>query len=162
MAISTRCIRSSPQQSQTKFFHSLLWYYWRKTRVTQKFCGIVPKCEDFKDIRTVFSKKNRNSKIFVLEKNFCPKKAASWWVTTFRKKIFGSDPPKRPRGGYFKDFRLIFIILGFKGLKIGQKRKVLSQISCTWMKYNIIIQKKNRLSPQTPPGGRKLGNLREI
>ena len=152
MAISTRCIRSSPQQSQTKFFHSLLWYYWQKTRVTQKFCGIVPKCEDFKDIRTVFSKKKRNSKIFVLEKNFCPKKAASWWVMTFWKNIFWIGPPKTPPRGYFKDFRLIFIILGFKGLKIGQKRKVLSQISCTWMKYNIIIQNKFIGPPDAPWG----------
>ena len=40
------------------------------------------------------------------------------------KKFSWSDPPKRPRGGgYFKDFWLIFIILGFKGLKIGPKKE---------------------------------------
>ena len=30
------------------------------------------------------------------------------------------------------------------------------------MKYDIKIQKKIRRTPQTPPGGRKQGNLREI
>ena len=78
----------------------------------------------------------------------------------FGKHFFWSDSPKRPQRGYFKDFWLIFIILGFKGLKIGQKRKILSQISCIWTKYNVII-KKNSSDPQTPHGGRKRGNLRK-
>ena len=80
---------------------------------------------------------------------------------TFWKKNFFVGPPENPQGGYFKDFCLIFTILGFKELKMGQKRKFLSQISCILMKYDIIIQKKFRRTPQTPPEGRQRGNLRE-
>ena len=68
------------------------------------------------------------------------------------KKIFLVGPPKKPPGGYFKDFWLIFIILGFKGLKIGQKRKILSQISCIWTEYNVIIKKNSSEPPDTPWG----------
>ena len=80
----------------------------------------------------------------------------------FLKKKFWSDPPGPAQGGYFKEFWEFFVILGFKGLKMGQKRKVLSQITCIWVKYNIIIQKKIYQTPHTPPGGRKRANLREI
>ena len=48
----------------------------------------------------------------------------------FLKKIFLIGPPLTPQGGYFKEFWEFIVILGFKGLKMGQKRKVLSQISC--------------------------------
>ena len=77
----------------------------------------------------------------------------------FLEKKFFCRTPRKPPGGYFKDFRLIFTILGFKELKMGQKRKFLSQISCILMKYNIIIHKKIRLTPQTPHEGRQWGNL---
>ena len=74
-------------------------------------------------------RKKWNPKILVLEKNFCHKKVASWWVMTFWKKKIFCRTPRKPPGGYFKDFRLILTILGFKELKMGQKRKFLSQIS---------------------------------
>ena len=48
----------------------------------------------------------------------------------FLKKFFLIRPPLTPQGGYFKEFWEFFVILGFKGLKMGQKRKVLSQITC--------------------------------
>ena len=46
-----------------------------------------------------------------------------------KKKFFGRTPLPPKNGVFFKEFWLFFIILGFKGLKMGQKRKVLSQIS---------------------------------
>ena len=67
----------------------------------------------------------------------------------FDKKIFLVGPPETPRRGYFKDFRLFFIILGFKRIKMDQKREVLSQISCIRMRYNIIVQKKIHRTPLT-------------
>ena len=48
----------------------------------------------------------------------------------FLKKKFFDRTPLTPQGGYFKEFWEFIVILGFKGLKMGQKRKVLSQISC--------------------------------
>ena len=119
----------------------------------EKFCGEVPKIAYFKDFRAFFQKKIQNPKILILEKYFCHQKVASWWDMTFWKKKFFVGPPKTPQGGYFKDFRLIFIILGFKGLKMGQQRKVLSQISCIWVKYNLIFKKKNSSDPPDSPWG---------
>ena len=60
-----------------------------------------------------FLEKDRNPKTLVLEKNFRPKK-----VMTFCKKNFFwlDPPPKTPR--VFKGFS----ILGFKGLKMDQKK----------------------------------------
>ena len=47
-----------------------------------------------------------------------------FWSDDFLKKIFfWSDPPPPPPGGYFKEFWLIFDILGFKWYKMGQKIK---------------------------------------
>ena len=40
-----------------------------------------------------------------------------------KKKFFGQTPPRTPPGGYFKEFWLIFDILGFKWYKMGQKIK---------------------------------------
>ena len=84
-----------------------------------------------------------------LENNFCPKKVAAWWVITFWKKILvGTLGP--PGGGDFKEIWLFFVVLGFKGLKMDKNRKVLSQISCIWMNYNII--KKFIRRPKCPLG----------
>ena len=74
-----------------------------------------------------------------------------------RKKFFPT--PQKPPGGYFKDFRLIFTILGFKELKMGQKRKFLSQISYIWMKYDIKIQKKISSDPPDAPWGSSTGEF---
>ena len=84
---------------------------------------------------------------------------------SFLKKNFFGRTPKNPLEGYFKDFWLIFIILGFERTKTGQIRKVLSQISYIWMRCNIILLKKFNQTPQTPPGGpggRNLWNFCQV
>ena len=43
----------------------------------------------------------------------------------FLGKKFFCRTPRKPLGGYFKDFRLIFTILSFKDLKMGQKKEIL-------------------------------------
>ena len=59
-----------------------------------------------------FLEKDRNPKTLVLEKNFRPKKV----MTFCKKNFFWLDLPKTPR--VFKGFS----ILGFKGLKMDQKK----------------------------------------
>ena len=81
----------------------------------------------------------------VLEKKYRPKKVASWWVMSFWKKNW-SVPNGPAQGGNFKEFRLIFVVLGFKWHQMGQNMKMLSQKSYIFTSWNIILQK----SPKTP------------
>ena len=78
----------------------------------------------------------------------------------FIKFFFGSDPPPPP-GGYFKDFQLFFVILGFKWHKIGHKMKSLSQKSYPVASWNIII-KKNPRPPQWAPRSHSWLNLSNL
>ena len=103
---------------------------------------------------------SRFSTILILEQNFCHKKPSSWCVETFSKFFFGSDPPPPP-GGYFKDFQLFFVILGFKWHKIGHKMKSLSQKSYPVASWNIII-KKNPRPPQWAPRSHSWLNLSNL
>ena len=67
-----------------------------------------------------------------------------------KKNFFGWTPPDPP-GGYFKEFRQIFIILGFKCHQMGQKMKLLSQKNYILTTRNKIFQKKNLVGPLETP-----------
>ena len=70
-----------------------------------------------------------------------------------KKKFFLVGPPLTPQGGYFKQFRLIFVILGFKWHKMDKKKEIIvtKKLHLNQLKHN---------SPQKfwsdPPGSYKL------
>ena len=112
------------------FFLTSMLRGLRKNPPSQKKWSIVPRFDDFSNFGAY------------REKN-CPKKLLLDTLWLFEKKCFGGTSTDPSKGGIFKEVWLFFIISGFKGLKMVQKRKVLSQITndvSTWClnrpKYN--------------------------